>query len=337
MKYLVAITGRFNQRWLLVLIVLFQTGIQSRADGILGTVDSDAQEYFVNFVSSREDIPRSFVAVGFGESFAARDFGKRIVESELRFIDGQKNSSGPESCRYMAFALRKISQGMRTPIWDQTLICDGRRHLRRGYALKKGATNADEASDTPEEDSSTRRTFPSFDAFYLSFGDIGSYHLSRIEPNFGVNIYSEAKFQSARRDSDGKAVGIWTIGENNETGFEITFDNGPSHRPIQVLWSFSPKGLTDAEAKKTVGDITTVIKTEWKQIQMGDKIISLPVLVTRSHILPGKKGHTEYVYRIGWKQINDEFPNPQDEDWREVFRSAFDVDWSQHYLDVELN
>ncbi len=96
-------------------------------DGILGNVEEQADDLFVQFMASRTELPRDFVVLGHGRSVSLREKRSDIFENEYLFLDARQGSADGSS-RLAAFAIERISEDFtRQPLWEQTLTVKGKR------------------------------------------------------------------------------------------------------------------------------------------------------------------------------------------------------------------
>ncbi len=297
----------------------------SAADGILGAQDADAEEFLAEFAAARDTLPRQFAAVGRRSMSSLKEEGFR--ESEISFIEAENANSQGKNARFSAFSLSRVRQTLeiREGRWDQTLVVNGKRHRRRGIPVKRYAVKASEGEDTPLEESKTRRMTPTFDPFYLSVGDSGSFLSSRINASFGLKILRDAEIQSAKIAKSGLLETVWYLGDNDSTVLDIAFDPKQGNRPVNVVWG--KRRVNDDGHLSTDRRVVTVVRSRWHEVKFPSGAIWCPVEIQRLHN-GSVTDQVEYNFRIEWRHLDDaKFPQPEEEGWRAYFASEFSVDW----------
>lgn len=298
-------------------------GVSMAQDGVLGNVDAEAESYLVEFAAARNDLPNGILVVGRGKA----DGTSNQQGMELSFIESLFVRVGGSTKRLSAFSIRRAPEKFRAEdSWEQSLTVDGKVYRRHGSPYRTAAVEHSEKEGVSLADSVTRRMTPTFDPFYLSVADVGSFLKSEVDSSYGLKLMRGAKFFSARRNKDGMIEGIWKLGETNPNELILVFDEKQGQRPVTAIWSSKTNGRSE---------IFTVVKTRWHRLNLGGKEeVWVPLEIRRANIFSGGRKQSEYVFRMEWRGIKEGvFPDPKDEDWREPYTQLIGIDWYQPFAD----
>lgn len=116
---------------------MFASGSVLAADGLLGNVDSEAEELLSEFAASRYDLPLEFAVVGRRRSISVRKSRAKAIENENMFIEARIKRDK----RFSAFSYQRIAEErMIRPSWEQTILVGNERHWRMGSGEKRGSS-----------------------------------------------------------------------------------------------------------------------------------------------------------------------------------------------------
>ncbi len=311
------------------------------ADGLLDSVDGLAEDYLVEYIAGRDNVPRNLVFVGRGFETSFRKTIANVQEVELWAIEILPRKKGTQYYELSAMCRRDLKHGVASlPIWEQTLVSDGRRSYRRTTTGTVLGMNSSEKADAEEGTSVTRRSMPMIDPYFLPLLDTAAYLRSRNGMDFGVFLTSNCELVSAKREDDG-ILGVWSLPTKSQTQWTISilFSSKQGNMPTRVEWEVSRKPEVDRDGNPAHQGIVRsqmTSRTKWEKIESrdeGGKTVKgwVPRTISRIDAYSGDD-FTEGAFCFQWKQFDDKLlPKPTDEDWRLTISEEFEIDWDESF------
>lgn len=292
-------------------------------DGILGNGDAKekAEDALLDFLSDGELID-TYVCVGRSKSAVFSQRVGEAVDVERWFAEacGKKQRySGANSQNY-----RMNVPG--TPIWEQTLISEGRKHVRRSIQGNGVGQMFSVDKDADKEEYAFHRSMPAIDPYYVSVLDWVSLSRGQKGVQFGEFFLANFQLDDAEWTRAGLAS-TWSRVLKDGVVFqaEILFDPKQGNRPSRVEWSYKGEAKNPRIAlRASWSRKTLVLNGKREEIWLPHHVVRLD-----RH---GKGGFTESEYILLWTSFKKEMiPAVTDQDWRLPIAEALEIDWQEPF------